>query len=61
MWDQERLVDLIDSKLRDYRLILVSNREPCIHRFIDGTPFTAVIEEIWPSFTTRSDIDGYDF
>jgi hypothetical protein len=34
MWNRQTLVDLIESKLQGYRLILVSNREPYIH--LDG-------------------------
>jgi trehalose 6-phosphate synthase len=33
MWTKEALLDLIDAKLRDYRFILVSNREPYVHRY----------------------------
>ena len=33
MWTKQGLLELIDSKLKDYRLILVSNREPYIHRY----------------------------
>ncbi|HLQ76933.1 MAG TPA: trehalose-6-phosphate synthase [Terriglobia bacterium] len=33
MWTKRGLLELIDSKLKDYRLILVSNREPYIHRY----------------------------
>jgi trehalose 6-phosphate synthase len=36
MWTQQRLMELIESKLKGYRLILVSNREPYIHRFVGG-------------------------
>jgi trehalose 6-phosphate synthase len=32
MWTREALHDLIDTKLRGYQLIVVSNREPYIHR-----------------------------
>ncbi len=35
MWNQQTLVDLIESKLHGYRFILVSNREPYIHRFVE--------------------------
>jgi alpha,alpha-trehalose-phosphate synthase [UDP-forming] len=34
MWSKERLLELIEEKLQDYKFILVSNREPYIHRFI---------------------------
>jgi trehalose-phosphatase len=34
MWNQQTVVDLVESKLQGYRLILVSNREPYIHRFV---------------------------
>ena len=33
MWTKQALLELIDAKLRDYRFILVSNREPYIHRY----------------------------
>jgi alpha,alpha-trehalose-phosphate synthase [UDP-forming] len=33
MWTKEALQDLIDTKLRGYRFIVVSNREPYIHRY----------------------------
>ncbi len=33
MWTKEGLLELIDTKLRGYRFILVSNREPYVHRF----------------------------
>src|SRR5260370_39807783 len=33
MWTRDNLLDLIHSKLRDYRFILVSHREPYIHRY----------------------------
>lgn len=36
MWTKEGLVELIDAKLRDYRFILVSNREPYVHRRVGG-------------------------
>lgn len=36
MWNKEGLLELIREKLRDYRFILVSNREPYIHRTMRG-------------------------
>ena len=33
MWTKEALQDLIEVKLRGYRFIVVSNREPYIHRY----------------------------
>ncbi|MBZ5595311.1 MAG: trehalose-6-phosphate synthase [Acidobacteriia bacterium] len=36
MWTKEGLVELIGEKLRDYRFILVSNREPYVHRYASG-------------------------
>jgi len=36
MWTRENLLDLIQTKMRDYRFILVSHREPYIHRLVDG-------------------------
>jgi trehalose 6-phosphate synthase len=32
MWTKDSLLDLIHSKLGDYKFILVSNREPYVHR-----------------------------
>jgi alpha,alpha-trehalose-phosphate synthase [UDP-forming] len=32
MWDRNALYELIDTRLRDYQLIVVANREPYIHR-----------------------------
>jgi len=34
MWTKEALQDLIEAKLRGYRFILVSNREPYVHRYV---------------------------
>ena len=34
MWDRRALHELIDSRLRDQRLIVVANREPYIHRYV---------------------------
>ncbi len=34
MWTKEALHDLIQTKLRDYQLIVVANREPYIHRHV---------------------------
>ncbi len=34
MWNKEALHQMIDEKLRDYKLIIVANREPYIHRFV---------------------------
>jgi len=36
MWTKEGLLELIGEKLRDYRFILVSNREPYMHRYAGG-------------------------
>ena len=36
MWTRENLLELIHTKLRDYRFILVSHREPYIHRHTNG-------------------------
>ncbi len=33
MWTKEALHELIQTKLRDYQLIVVANREPYIHRY----------------------------
>ena len=34
MWDRSALHELIDTRLRDQRLIVVANREPYIHRYV---------------------------
>src|SRR5262249_25507858 len=36
MWTKNALQELIQTKLGDRRLILVGNREPYLHRFVDG-------------------------
>jgi alpha,alpha-trehalose-phosphate synthase [UDP-forming] len=36
MWNKDALQELIHSKLRDHRLILVANREPYVHRSSGG-------------------------
>ena len=36
MWTKHNLLDLIHSKLGDYKFILVSNREPYVHRRAPG-------------------------
>src|SRR5664279_5305314 len=36
MWTKEGLVDMTQEKLRDYKFILVSNREPYMHRSAGG-------------------------
>jgi alpha,alpha-trehalose-phosphate synthase [UDP-forming] len=36
MWTKEGLLELIHDRLRDYRFILVSNREPYVHRYSGG-------------------------
>ena len=33
MWDKASLHDLIATKMADYQMIVVANREPYIHRF----------------------------
>ena len=33
MWNKEALHQLIETKLRDSRLIVVANREPYVHRY----------------------------
>jgi trehalose 6-phosphate synthase len=33
MWTKEALHQLVESKLRDYRFIVVANREPYVHRY----------------------------
>ena len=34
MWTKEALHDLIETKLRDHRFIVVANREPYLHRYV---------------------------
>ncbi|MBI4470234.1 MAG: trehalose-6-phosphate synthase, partial [Acidobacteria bacterium] len=41
MWDRNALHSLIESKLRDYLLIVVANREPYIHQY-DGNRIQCV-------------------
>ena len=36
MWTRQALHDLIRSKMAGYQFILVANREPFIHRYVDG-------------------------
>ena len=36
MWTKESLANLIETKYRGYRLILVSNREPYSHQYKAG-------------------------
>jgi alpha,alpha-trehalose-phosphate synthase [UDP-forming] len=36
MWDKASLHDLIETKLTDYQIIVVANREPYIHRYVDN-------------------------
>ena len=37
MWDKASLHDLIESKMTDYQMIVVANREPYVHRYVgDG-------------------------
>ena len=36
MWTKNALQELIQTKLGDRRLILVANREPYLHRFVEG-------------------------
>jgi trehalose-6-phosphate synthase len=36
MWTRESLVELIETRFRGYRLILVSNREPYSHQYVAG-------------------------
>jgi trehalose-6-phosphate synthase len=36
MWNKSSLHDLIETKLTDYQIIVVANREPYVHRFHDG-------------------------
>jgi trehalose 6-phosphate synthase len=36
MWDKASLHDLITTKMTDYQFIVVANREPYLHRFVNG-------------------------
>ena len=36
MWNKQALHDLIQGRLQDYRFLVVSNREPYQHNFVDG-------------------------
>jgi hypothetical protein len=36
MWSKENLTDLIDARLSGHPFILVSNREPYRHSYVDG-------------------------
>src|SRR5262245_59800933 len=36
MWTKESLAQLIETRFRGYRLILVSNREPYSHQYVGG-------------------------
>ncbi len=36
MWTRNELVALVEEQLRGHKLILVSNREPYLHRHVDG-------------------------
>jgi trehalose 6-phosphate synthase len=36
MWNREALHELIETRLREHRLIVVANREPYIHRVVGG-------------------------
>ena len=35
-WTREKLRRLVDREIGDYRLIVVSNRQPYVHELIDG-------------------------
>ena len=36
MWTKNALQDLIRTRLGEHRLIVVANREPYLHRFVNG-------------------------
>ena len=38
MWTKEDLQRLVQRQIGDYRLIIVSNRQPYIHNLVDGEP-----------------------
>ncbi len=35
MWTRKALRDLITSKMKDYRFLVVANRESFIHRYVE--------------------------
>src|SRR5262245_64810824 len=37
MWTKESLLELVETRMKGHKLILVSNREPYIHRFAGTT------------------------
>jgi hypothetical protein len=51
MWTKDSLLDLIHSKLGDYKFILVSNREPYVHR---RTPNGIEVEQPASGLTVAS-------
>ncbi|MDA0733049.1 MAG: hypothetical protein O2909_01635 [Chloroflexi bacterium] len=36
MWTKEGLQQIVRRELGDYRLIVVSNRQPYVHQLVDG-------------------------
>jgi trehalose 6-phosphate synthase len=36
MWTKEDLQQLVRREIDDYRLIVVSNRQPYVHKLVDG-------------------------
>jgi trehalose 6-phosphate synthase len=54
MWDKESLHELIETKLTDFQIIVVANREPYVHRFVgDGE----TVECIRPASGMASALD----
>ena len=38
MWTKQDLQNLVQRQTGEYRLIIVSNRQPYIHNLVDGQP-----------------------
>lgn len=52
MWTRQALRELITSKMKDYRFLVIANREPIIHRYIEDK-----IEVMRPASGLTSAID----
>jgi trehalose 6-phosphate synthase len=52
MWTRQALRDLITSKMKDYRFLVIANREPIIHRYVEDK-----IEVMRPASGLASAID----
>ena len=54
MWDKASLHDLIETKMTDYQMIVVANREPYIHRYAGDDRSSACVRPVaWPRPSTR--------